>query len=55
MGVPVVDERLECARVVRWNWFVLGLCHKFDRSAADRNRSSESIVGTVSPALSSLS
>jgi hypothetical protein len=33
----------------------LVFCHRFDRSDADMNRFIESRVGTVSPALSSLS
>ena len=34
---------------------MLEFCHRLDRSVADMNLFSESSVGTVSPALSSLS
>jgi len=40
---------------LRWYWLKLGFCHRFDWSEADMNRLMESSVGTVSPALSSLS
>ena len=43
------------ARSSAWNWLTLVFCHRFDSSLADMNRFSESRVGIVSPALSSLS
>ncbi len=38
-----------------WYWFAFGFCQRLPRSLVEANRFSESMVGMVSPALSSLS